>query len=866
MYRGGMVAFPRFSSRPSVRFRSRQLGRLARRLPAVPLAGALATGIASGVSLLPARPLVVVACWGCAVSLFVAWWWLARRQFPHAAAIALWLVVAAAGAGWGLARHGLFAVDDLAWRLDDQPVPLAVEAVVTEAPRPLPGMLRDPETGLPVRPATESTVRLLRLREGLRWVAAAGQASLMIDGPPPEVSVGSRVRLFGRGLRPAAATNPGEYDFREEARARRCLSVIRCPSADCLEVLQSPPWWHPAAVLERLRGHGSQRLQASMPREVAGLADALLLGNRDGLPREQTEPFLVTGTIHILAISGLHVGILAWALFRLVRATPLGRGAALAAVAATTGGYMLLVHAEVPVVRATLIVWLACLAAWLGRRPVGINSLAVVAILVMLQQPMGLFRTGTQLSFLSTAVLILLATAVARQRRLSDPIARLIEQSRHPLERRLRAFGRGLLATLLAGAAVWAVTAPLVAMQYHVVSPIALLLNPVIAPLVAVAMGCGLVSLVVGVVSPWLAAVPAAACAGVLSLIQAAAEAAAEVPGAYAWVSGPPAAWGVGWYAAVLVSVILASRVGLRRFWRWSMPCLLWLAVGAGAWAVARGTAATGQSLEVTLASMRHGLGIVVRPPSGEVLVYDAGRLGAPAAARRAMEAVLRDAGIERIDLLVISHADADHFNAVGELVERFRVGRLAVAPAFLESDSPEVAAVVREAGRRRIPLEVVTAGESLAFSPTAKLQVLHPLVGAAADGNDNAVSLVLTVEAAGRRLLLTGDLDGEAVDDLLARGVPECDAMVAPHHGSRTSLPPRLAAAVRPRVVLVSGTGDSGWHEVREAYAATGPEGHAEVACTCREGALRLWMDDRGVRISRGTARGWQDTAWLDP
>ena len=861
-----MVAFPRVNIRAFAWFRSLQLGRFARRLPAVPLAVALAAGIASGVSLLPARPLVVVACWGAALSFCAVWWWLTRRRFPHAAAITLWLVVAAAGAGWGLARHGLFAAADLAWRLDDQPVPLVVEAVVTKAPRPLPGMLRDPDTGQPVRPATESTVRLLRLREGLRWVAIAGQAVVTINGPPPEVSVGSRVRLFGRGLRPAAATNPGEHDFRDEARARRCLSVIRCPSADCLELLQGPPWWHPAAVLERLRRHGSQLLQTSMPREMAGLADALLLGNREWLPREQTEPFLVTGTIHILAISGLHVGILAWALFRLVRATPLGRETALAAVAATTGGYMLLVHAEVPVVRATLIMWLACLAAWLGRRPVGINSLAVVAILVMLRQPMGLFRTGTQLSFLSTAVLILLATAVARERQMSDPIARLIEQSRHPLERRLRAFGRGLLATLLAGAAVWAVTAPLVAMQYHVVSPIALLLNPVIAPLVALAMACGLVALVVGFVSPWLAAMPAAACAGVLSLIQAAAEAAAELPGAYAWVSGPPAVWGVGWYGAFVASVMIASRVGLRQFWRWSMPCLIWLAVGAGAWAVARGTAASGQSLEVTLASLRHGLGIVVRPPSGEVLVYDAGRLGAPAAARRAMEAVLRDAGIERIDLLVVSHADADHFNAVGELMERFSIGRLAVAPAFLESDSPEAAAVIQEANERRIPLEVVTAGDPLVFSETAKLQVLHPLAGAVADGNDNSVSLVLTVEAAGRRLLLTGDLDGEAVDDLLARGVPQCDAMVAPHHGSRTSLPPRLAEAVRPRVVLVSGTGDSGWDEVREAYAATGPEGRAVVACTCRKGALRLWMDHRGMRISRGTARGWHEAVWLDP
>jgi len=843
------------------------LPRRARRLPVVPLAVALAAGIACAVSLLPACPEAVMACWAMAVGALGIWWWLAKRSLVGAAVVVLWLTVAVAGAAWGLARHGLFAADDVAWRLGDQPVPLAIEGVVTEAPRPLPGMLRDPETGEPVRPATESTIRVVRLREGPRWVQAAGTASVMIDGPAPQVSAGSRIRLFGRGLRPAAATNPGEYDFRAEARSRRCLSVIRCQSADCLEVLAGPPWWHPGPSLERLRRRGSQLLQASMPRSVAGLADALLLGNREWLPREQTQPFLVTGTIHILAISGLHVGILAWALFRLVRTTPLGRGAALVSVAAMTGGYMILVHAQVPVVRATLIVWLACLAAWLGRRPVGINSLAVVAILVMLRQPMGLFRTGTQLSFLSTAVLILLATAVARERQPLDPIARLIEQSRHPLERRLRAVGRGVLGSVLAGAAVWAVTAPLVAMQYHVVSPIALVLNPLIAPLVAVAMGCGLVALLVGLVSPWLAAGPAAGCAAVLRLIQTAAESAAGVPGAYAWVSGPSLAWVTGWYLAVLVSVVLAGRVDLRQVWRWSVPCLIWLTVGLAAWTTGWSTTPPGQSLEVTLASMRHGLGIVVRPPSGEVLVYDAGRLGAPAAARRAMEAVLRDAGIERIDLLVLSHADADHFNAVSELLERFTVCRLAVAPPFLQSDSPEAQAVLREANQRQIPLDVLTAGTPVAFSETATLQVLHPLAGDVADGNDNAASLVLTVEAAGRRLLLTGDLDGDAVDELLARGVPECDAMVAPHHGSRTSLPPRLAEAVRPRVVLISGTGDSGWEAVREAYAATGPDGMgADVACTCRQSAIRLRMEPHGLHLSRGTAEGWGEAVSLPP
>lgn len=834
--------------------------------PAVPLALAVAVGIASAVTFLPARPASVLACWLAASLLVLGWYRRARRVPPGMAAAVLCLAVAAAGGSWAVARHGLFDVDDLAWRLTDEPTPLVVEGHVTEPPRPLPGMRRDPFTGEPIRPASEMTLRLRRIRVGRGWVPVAGHAAVMIDGPPPQVWPGTEVRLYGRGLRPAAASNPGEYDFRRQARDSRILSLIRCRSADCLDVLAEPAWWNPWVLLEQLRRRGSELLQAGMPRGTAALADALLLGNREWLPREQTMPFLVTGTIHILAISGLHVGILAWALFRLVRALPLPRSLALATVAAVTGGYMLLVYAQVPVVRATMIVWLACAAAWLGRRPVGINSLAVVAVLVMIARPLDLFRTGTQLSFLSTAVLILLAAAVQRERTPPDPIARLIERSRHPVTRRLRAAGRGLLASMAAGAAVWAVTAPLVALQYHVVSPVALLLNPLIAPLVAVAMGCGLTSLVMGMLLPSLAAFPAAACGQMLAIIELLAERASALPAAYAWVSGPAAWWVAGWYGAVLAAVVAAFRGELRPWWRWSLPCLVWCGVGLLAWGVTILSPHDTPRLEVTLASLQHGCGIVVRPPSGEVLLYDAGRLGAPAAARRAVEAVLRDQGLTHIDTLVISHADADHFNGVEELLERFTVGELVVSPAFRASSSVEVAAVMQAINRRRIPLRVVEAGDVLSWGEGC-CRVLHPTKADVVSGtDDNATSLVMAVEAAGRRLLLTGDIDGEAVDALLARGVPRCDALVAPHHGSRTSLPPRLAVAVEPRVVLISGAATRGLDEVRTAYAASGRGLRpASVLCTCGQAAIRLRMDPSAISVALGTAAGWGTETLLE-
>ena len=836
------------------------------RVPALPIAAAMAVGIAAAVLLLPATLPNVCGCWCLAAGLLGLWWKTARERDAVACGVLLAAVVCG-GAAWGLAWHALFAANELAGRLTERPQPLAVEGRLVEAPRPLAGMLRDPRTGLAVRPATACVLRVARLRVGNTWIPVSGQAAVTINGPPPEVQVGSEVRVFGRGQRPAAAGNPGEFDFRDAARARRRLSLVRCASRDCLEVLKEPPWWRLGPSLVRLRRHGSQLLEEGMSEEMAAFAGALLLGNRDELPRDQTEPFVVTGTIHILAISGLHVGILAWALFGIVRATPVGRGWALLLVATVSGGYMLLVHAEVPVVRATLLVWLACGAAWLGRRPVGLNTLAVVAVLVLLWRPVAVLETGTQLSFLSTATLILLATAFARERKRPDPIARLIAQSRPPLVRFLRAIAGGLLVSVVAGAVVWGVAAPLVAMRFHVVSPIALLLNPLITPLVAVAMGCGLVALVVGLGSSGLAAYPAAACATVLHAIQSIAEFASRIPGAFAWVSGPPLAWVVGWYLAVVAAVVLAGQLGLRQFTRWSLPCVVWLGVGAAAWVGTLMRPAGQAGLEVTMASMQHGLGIVVRPPSGEVLVYDAGRLGAPAAARRAMEAVLHDAGVDQIDVLVISHADADHFNAVAALMRRFPVGTLVVTSAFLASTSPEVEAVIEAAEQHRIPLRVVAAGDTVDFSPTATARVLHPAAEAVDAASDNAVSLVLAVESAGRRLLLAGDLEGEAIERLLAAGVPRCDALVAPHHGSRTSLPPRLAQAVQPRVVLVSGTGDVGWEEVRRAYEQTGPDGRvAEVLCTCQQGAVRLRLETAGIRVARAGAEGWGVEKLLAP
>jgi competence protein ComEC len=360
---------------------------------------------------------------------------------------------------------------------------------------------------------------------------------------------------------------------------------------------------------------------------------------------------------------------------------------------------MILVRAETPVVRATLLIWLTCLGAALGRRSLAANSLALAAILVLLWHPPELFRIGSQLSFLSTAVLIGASAALPRTDP-NDPIERLIERSRSPLERRLRRIGRQGLEMVITGAAVWAVTAPVVAARFHLVSPVGLVLNPVIAPLVAVAMAWGFLCLVAATVSATLAAACGFACDATLRCIGAVVAWAAGLPGGYFWVAGPPDWWVAGWYAVLVATLLIASRERLTRVSTWVVVAAAWAGVGWVGLATQRLSYQQHAEMRVVVAAMGHGCGILVRSPTGRCLVYDAGRLGAPSAARRAMTAVLWHEGVHRIDTLVLSHADTDHFNAVPELLDRFAVGEIVVPPPFLASDSWAVAEVLREAGQ----------------------------------------------------------------------------------------------------------------------------------------------------------------------
>jgi competence protein ComEC len=207
--------------------------------------------------------------------------------------------------------------------------------------------------------------------------------------------------------------------------------------------------------------------------------------------------------------------------------------------------------------------------------------------------------------------------------------------------------------------------------------------------------------------------------------------------------------------------------------------------------------------------------------------------------------------GIRRIDALIISHADVDHYNAVPSLLRQFSISKVYVSPIMFrpgpDGRVPLAVQTLRIAlDRAGVSLHEISDGESLVEGGRCTMRLLHP-PREGVSGTDNANSIVLAVEYAGRRILLTGDLERAGIDRLLAKPGYDCDVLLAPHHGSKHSNPPGFAAWSRPEWVVISG-GYRVFEEMKSAYRRAG----AALLHTARDGAVRVRITEGGLSVHR--------------
>ena len=628
----------------------------------------------------------------------------------------------------------------------------------------------------------------------------------------PVPRAGERWRFVVRLKRPHGNLNPQGFDYEAWLfeRGIRATGYVR---KSALTARRDDAAGGVTGWIGRLREAVRERIGRALPEQPhAGIVTALAVGDQQAIPAAQWRLFSATGITHLMSISGLHVTMLGalvawlvnWGWRRSARLPLLWPAQKAAAVAGLAGacGYALLAGFGVPAQRTLYMLAVVVVALLAGRAVAAGHVLGAALLLVLLVDPWAVLSAGFWLSFGAVALLFHVASdagdAAPRRRWLADWL------------RAQWALAIGLLPLLLA-----------LFQQFSLVSPLA---NALAIPVVSLA------------VTPLalLGSLPGFGWAlelshGLLLPLMDFLRWLAGWPGAV-WQQHAPPGWTVP--LALAGALWLLHPRGLPARW-------LGLALFLPLFLVVPARPAPG-ALELTVLDVGQGQAVHVRTATRD-LVFDTGPDYGGAgvdAGSRVLVPYLRAAGVARLDLLIVSHADRDHAGGADSL--------LAAVPTAREE-------------RRCV------AGEAWEWDGV-RFRVLHPpAADYEAKRPSNALSCVLKIESAHGGVLIPGDLEGRAEAEFLSRhaAAAHAEVLVAPHHGARRTASAEFVAAVGAReVVFPVGYRNRFGHPhaaVQERFAAGGARLHR----TDRDGAVRLHLQAGGIRVQHAResrARYWHN------
>ncbi len=616
--------------------------------------------------------------------------------------------------------------------------------------------------------------------------------------------------------------------------------------------------------------------------DVTAVMRALLLGDRSGLEPELRWSFQDTGTTHLLAISGLHVGLIAWLVYALCRLLLLrwrwaAQGVGVVPIAAgccvlTVWAFTLIIAPSDATRRAAVCVSLWLIGIILCRPNRARHALGLAAVVVAIAYPMAPLGPSYQLSFTAAAALVFAHPLLRDARAWLDAPGRVLGVRRRYLAHRLlEAVWVNVVATIA--------TAPLGVAWFGQLAVAGLWVNLAAVPLLGMAVLPLALALVT--VGPLLDLLWAPLRDGLHTLVELSA---AGLIGLVTWAQGAVGSShrsGADLWLCLGVTIVglallrsygdgprapLSAR--LSRVWS---PTRRWGAVLAAlslVLLVAGGKSAP-EGLRMTAIDVGHGDAIVVQLPAGQTMLVDTG--GSRQRARSSAELVARQLaptlsqlGVASIDVLVITHADADHIGSARALASRVPVGELWLTRSALATDVGARLAgdLVRRGRAVRIAeqgadVSLGGAGLSVVWPPT---DALRPDGMSRFDANDS--SIVMRVDYAGRRLLLTGDIEAAAERELLASQVDlSADILKVAHHGSKTSSSAAFVAAVRPSVAIVSGVPGRRSMPPHRAPLQRLEDAGAAVWLTGRDGAITAHIAPDGSYTVSGYNRAHAST-----
>lgn len=637
---------------------------------------------------------------------------------------------------------------------------------------------------------TSFSLELSDLKIDQNWYLVQGLVKVSLYGEK-KVIPGDKLLLGGSLIQPKSLRNPGGLNYRAYLANQHIFGLLRVKEQDVFKIISSVKAFSFTRGVFRLKQKLGKIIFTNLENPQAALLSAILLGERSRLAEGIKDLFLDTGTIHILAISGLHVGLIALILVVLLRFLRLQRRFVFVITILCLVFYAYLCGARPSAVRATIMAVVVLTGYLLNREANIYNSLGLAGLIILVANPQHLFSVGFQLSFISVISIVYFTP------RLEKFFWGYVAGG----ELGHRGFLFYLIRAFSVSVAAWIGAAPLVAYHFNIVSPIAIFANLVVIPLLFLAVTTGLTFLVFASFWPALGAILAWSCWLTLLILVKTIRSFSMMPFGFFHCVSPSVFFFFGYYGVLLLVFNHKKlNLSLARLW-----IILALIANVLIWRPY--FTATSGNLSVTVLDVGHGDAIFVEFPQGETMLIDGGPGGENDAGKWVVLPFLRNKGINTINTVILTHPDEDHVGGLVSVLENIEVDYVFDSGISKKSKSYHNYKAAAEKGAQYY--HSIKRGEQIIGFADVELLVLHPantpLEGTGADINNKSVVVKIIYNRVS--FLFCGDIQKEGIAGLL-RYAPLLKSTVikVPHHGSNEGkVEDYLFQAVSPQLALIS-------------------------------------------------------------
>lgn len=618
-------------------------------------------------------------------------------------------------------------------------------------------------------------IRVDKLTSGNKKIGSLEKLLLKVKGVgSQELLPGMTVSFRGIIEKPSGSRNPGDFSYGEYLANKGVFFQVDCRLEDLKTVEKGGSLRK--TIAER-RYRIQDVIKKLLPERESGLLLGFLFGDTSGIPDDEWEIYQRAGVLHLFSVSGLHVAFMLGTVYFLLSLFTERQSIRVICGAVVLVLYYFLIGWQVSFVRAAIMVFLSMLALLTGRKKDLYTSIALAVAVILIIDPGELFQMGFQMSFTATAGIVYYT----------------------PFFEKL-GLGKALSAALAAHLA----TLPLIVYYFNLVSLAAPLLNVFAVAMSSLIAGIGLIGAFLSCFLPLLAEPFLWAAGGLLYVLSELVIKAASCSWAALIVPSMPLL-----YIFILYFFILCLPQ-MPRAW----PFLRMIALGhkraatiimlvfvvtllVGFWPKPA-------RMEVIFLDVGQGDSIFIRTPQGITALIDGG--GTPSSDYTVGKSVIRPfllkKGLEKIDLMLMTHNHVDHSEGLLELLPLVNVGCFMMPPAEEKNDiETRILSSCRANG---VPVKELSAGEKVTLEKDIYIEVLHP--GNSENDIGNNRSLVLRISYRSTAWLLTGDAENKAIEEILASGRKlDADILKLPHHGSISSYNPKLYEAAAPNTVIIS-------------------------------------------------------------